>query len=178
MLHLRRPVNHTSGQTRCFFSLGNALRNASIKKYNEQKVLNFTPQQVYNVVANVDEYHRFLPFCTHSKVYSSKPMNQYKVMQAELGIGFNLFKEKYISTVTCQPTEMVKAVSMDATLFKELVTIWRFKPKAQGQQCEVDFHISFEFASPLHAQASNVFFDQVSKMMMKAFIDQCHHVYH
>ncbi|KAI9307913.1 cyclase/dehydrase, partial [Cunninghamella echinulata] len=134
---------------------------------------------VYNVVSNVNEYQHFIPFCTHSKVYTSKLLSsQQTVMQAELGIGFKLFKEKYMSTVTCQEPHMVTAVSSDASLFKELITTWKFLPHQTNQQkCIVDFSISFEFASPLHAQASNVFFDQVSKMMMKAFIDRCHQVY-
>ncbi|KAI8071425.1 hypothetical protein BC940DRAFT_331224 [Gongronella butleri] len=166
-----------SFHSRSFFNLASALRDASTKKYSEQQILNYTPQQVYSIVANVDDYHHFLPFCTHSRVYSSKTVDQQQVMQAELGVGFNLFKEKYMSTVTCRQPHIVKAVSSDATLFKELVTTWQFVPHAQGQRCKVDFAISFEFASPLHAQASNVFFDQVSKMMMKAFIDRCDQVY-
>ncbi|KAI8089137.1 uncharacterized protein BX664DRAFT_332277 [Halteromyces radiatus] len=143
---------------------------------------NFSQQQVYDVVANVDNYYQFIPFCNHSRVYSSKSHQQDQIiMQAELGVGFKLFEEKYMSTVTCQQPHMVKAVSADASLFKELVTTWQFHPHASlsnGQpRCMVDFNISFEFASPLHAQASNVFFDQVSQMMMKAFIDRCHQVY-
>jgi coenzyme Q-binding protein COQ10 len=71
---------------------------------------------------------------------------------------------------------LAKAISTDASLFKELITTWQFSPRSPTN-CLVDFSIQFEFASPLHAQASNVFFDQVSQLMMKAFIDRCHGVY-
>ncbi|KAI8329829.1 hypothetical protein BC941DRAFT_362165 [Chlamydoabsidia padenii] len=166
-------------KTRSFFNFAETLHNASIKRYNEKKLLNFSHQQVYDVVANINDYHLFLPFCNHSRVYSFSfkgGNHQQKVMQAELGIGFKLFEEKYMSTVTCEEPYRVTAVSTDASLFKELVTTWQFSPHSPTN-CTVDFSIQFEFASPLHAQASNVFFDQVSQLMMKAFIDRCHQVY-
>jgi coenzyme Q-binding protein COQ10 len=69
-----------------------------------------------------------------------------------------------------------------------MATIWKFTPNLPRDQlaksiaadhptCWVDFEITFDFASPLHAQASSVFFDQVSKMTLQAFIDRCHTVY-
>ncbi|GAB5587044.1 hypothetical protein Unana1_01944 [Umbelopsis nana] len=110
------------------------------------------------------------------------------VMEAELGVGFNIFNEKYTSKVTCDKPTQVKAVSADASLFKELTTTWRFTPNvtkpgmnnveaSHHPSCWVDFSIAFEFASPLHAHASGVFFDKVSNMMMTAFIERCAQVY-
>ncbi|KAI8374252.1 uncharacterized protein BYT42DRAFT_397677 [Radiomyces spectabilis] len=170
---------------RWFFSIPNVLSNASKKQYSERRVLNFSQQEVYNVVANVTDYHRFVPFCVHSHVYSSDKIQQGEnavtVMKAELGVGFKLFEEKYMSKVTCEEPKLVRAVAADASLFKEMVTTWKFHPhksvRSERPSCLVDFHISFEFASPLHAQASTVFFDQVSKMMLKAFVERCETVY-
>lgn len=141
------PRSTTTATTRrSFFNLADSIRNASIKRYNEKKILkydlyillffvclilltifffhSFTQQQVYEVVSNVDEYRHFIPFCNHSRVYSTIPKGQNKhVMQAELGIGFKLFEEKYMSTVTChQPHKVqvrkshyVKCTSIDSS---------------------------------------------------------------
>ncbi|KAL0144274.1 proteasome component PUP2 [Mucor lusitanicus] len=106
-------------------------------------------------------------------------------MEAELGVGFKLFQEKYMSKVTCRKPSLVQAVAADAKLFNDMTTTWKFTPNvpqsklslpsaADHPTCWVDFDISFDFASPLHAQASTVFFDQVSKMMLQAFVDRCH----
>lgn len=147
---------------------------------------------MYNVVANVKDYEQFVPFCNHSLVYSTRTITRGNSLQTvfdgELGVGFKMFKEKYLSRVTCEHPNYVQAVSSDASLFKELVTTWRFTPNLPPSQrnrpdakhhpsCYVDFSIVFEFASPLHAQASSVFFDQVSKMMLQAFVDRCNAVY-
>jgi coenzyme Q-binding protein COQ10 len=83
---------------------------------------------------------------------------------------------------------LLKAEAADATLFKDMTTVWEFNPNvrkdtadlvaaADHPTCWVDFNITFEFASPIHAQASSVFFDEVSKMMLRAFINRCHEVY-
>ncbi|KAG0348653.1 hypothetical protein BG004_004589 [Podila humilis] len=50
------------------------------------------------------------------------------VRHGELGIGFNAFQERYVSTVTSQAPWTVKAVSYDSKLFKELSTTWKFTP--------------------------------------------------
>lgn len=82
----------------------------------------------------------------------------------------------------------IKAVAADVKLFNDMTTTWKFTPNvprsklsdpsaADHPTCWIDFDISFDFASPLHAQASSVFFDQVSKMTLQAFVDRCHTVY-
>lgn len=73
----------------------------------------YSQAQVYEVVSNVTDYHRFIPFCTHSRVFSSKSVTSAiapgrVVMEAELGVGFNMFNEKYTSKVTCDKPKQVK----------------------------------------------------------------------
>ncbi|KAI8142136.1 cyclase/dehydrase, partial [Fennellomyces sp. T-0311] len=173
---------------RTFFSMPDILPS-SRKEYSERQLLNYSQEQVYNVVSNVKEYQQFVPFCNFSHVYSQHDLGNNKIVfDGELGVGFKMFEEKYTSKVTCQYPAFVEAVSSDASLFKELVTTWRFTPNLPAHKlnlpdarhhpsCFVDFGIRFEFASPLHAQASSVFFEQVSKMMLQAFVDRCKTVY-
>ncbi|KAI7891768.1 dehydrase and lipid transport-domain-containing protein [Mucor mucedo] len=177
----------TKLQSRHFFSLPNIL--SSKKHYSERKLLTFSQNQLYNVVSNVDDYQNFIPFCTDSKVYTNKQLdNGVNVMTAELSVGFKLFEEKYMSKVTCNKPHSVTAVAADAKLFNDMTTTWKFTPNVPHAKlnspeasdhptCWVDFSIGFDFASPLHAQASTVFFDQVSKMMLQAFVDRCQTVY-
>ncbi|KAI9276238.1 hypothetical protein BY458DRAFT_472795 [Sporodiniella umbellata] len=169
-------------QQRQFFSLPNFL--STQRQYSERKLLNFSQNQLYNVVSNIDDYHRFVPFCTHSKVYSQQTVTASTVvLQAELGVGFKLFKEKYMSKVTCQKPRLVQAVAADGSLFNDMITRWQFTPNTSSLEaadypsCWVDFSIEFDFASPLHAQTSSVFFDKVSSLTLQAFIDRCEHVY-
>lgn len=51
----------------------------------------YTPEQVYDVVANVEEYKEFVPWCVRSVVLSRPGPNQ---MEAELEVGFQMFTER------------------------------------------------------------------------------------
>ncbi|KAF9090551.1 Coenzyme Q-binding protein coq10a, mitochondrial [Mortierella sp. GBA35] len=132
---------------------------SSSRHYKDRRLLKYSQQEFYDVVANVDDYHKFLPWCTHSKmsaplpfgsegdrasrpktrsgsIGSEKPSDlgtitgggEVTIRHGELGIGFNSLQERYVSTVTCQEPWMVRAVSYDSKLFKELSTTWRFTP--------------------------------------------------
>ncbi|KAJ3412168.1 Coenzyme Q-binding protein coq10a, mitochondrial [Chytridiales sp. JEL 0842] len=48
---------------------------------------------------------------------------------------------------------------------------------ADYPQCYVDFHIEFEFRSPLYAHVATIFFNEVSRMMVKAFEERAVRVY-
>ncbi|KAG0086109.1 Coenzyme Q-binding protein coq10a, mitochondrial [Podila epicladia] len=113
------------------------------KRYKDRKLLKYSQQEFYDLVANVDDYQNFLPWCTYSKMSEplpspsasgSKPSSkdgsegEIAVRHGELGIGFNSFQERYVSKVTCQAPWTVTAVSYDSKLFKELSTTWKFTP--------------------------------------------------
>ncbi|KAF8945659.1 Coenzyme Q-binding protein coq10a, mitochondrial [Haplosporangium gracile] len=132
---------------------------SSSRHYKDRTLLKYSQQEFYDLVANVDDYHKFLPWCTYSKMSAPLPLGsesvsgskrtgseerkkkasdalvglvkgggEVTVRHGELGIGFNSLQERYVSTVTCQEPWMVRAVSYDSKLFKELSTTWRFTP--------------------------------------------------
>ncbi|KAF9955891.1 Coenzyme Q-binding protein coq10a, mitochondrial [Mortierella alpina] len=133
-------------------TIPNLLKPLSIsasRHYKDRTLLKYSQQEFYDLVANVDDYHKFLPWCTYSKMSApvrSKAANnstqpeqvlesasgpkhgEITTRHGELGIGFNSLQERYMSTVTCQEPWMVRAVSYDSKLFKELSTTWKFTP--------------------------------------------------
>lgn len=80
----------------------------------------YRPSELYNVVADVESYSSFLPFCTDARVLSkstpttprlgglTSPQALARVMEAELTVGFLSFRESYVSKVTCRPNESVE----------------------------------------------------------------------
>ncbi|XP_074512230.1 coenzyme Q-binding protein COQ10 homolog, mitochondrial [Sebastes fasciatus] len=136
-------------------------------EYTECRTLGFTPEQMYSVVANVNQYQNFVPWCKKSRV--RKGPNGF--IRADLEIGFPPIVERYTSEVTIIPNHQVRAVCTDGSLFRHLETMWRFAPGAEDSpaSCKVDFYVSFEFKSLLHSQLAGVFFDEVVKKMVNAF---------
>ncbi|KAI8590418.1 dehydrase and lipid transport-domain-containing protein [Geranomyces variabilis] len=187
------------------------------KEHSQRHTLPYSPRQLYAVVADVEQYHRFVPWCTRSKVlernYHQRENAREMIMRAELGIGFRALSEHYVSRVVGVEGVSVTALAQDSSVFKELNTTWRFSPAGtdstissrlrqpssisttanhpatslspstahtsplDSPSCVVDFHILFEFRSPLYAHVSTLFFEEVSKAMMGAFEDRARVVY-
>lgn len=51
----------------------------------------WSPRQVYDVVAGVEHYHRFVPWCQRSTVLLRRPPGY---LEAELEVGFQMFVER------------------------------------------------------------------------------------
>lgn len=126
--------------------------------------------QMFDVVADVENYHKFVPWCKQSVILSRSPGH----LKADLIVGFPPINESYTSNVTLVKPNMVKAECTDGVLFHQLLTLWRFSPglKRELQSCVVDFQIAFEFRSAFHSHLSNLFFDQVARKMEGAFIKE------
>uniref|UniRef100_A0A1Y1JXP4 Coenzyme Q-binding protein COQ10 START domain-containing protein n=1 Tax=Photinus pyralis TaxID=7054 RepID=A0A1Y1JXP4_PHOPY len=128
----------------------------------------YSPEQMYNVVTDVENYKYFLPFCKKSDVLSRSSSN----LRAYLEIGFPPIVESYVSEVTLNRPNYTKAVCRDGKLFHYLVTYWKFSPglRSNPYSSIVDFSVDFEFRSVLHSNLAHMFFDKLVQQMEGAFL--------
>ncbi|QYU70666.1 type II toxin-antitoxin system RatA family toxin [Leptolyngbya sp. 15MV] len=66
----------------------------------EKKVLPYTRDQLFDVVADVRRYPEFLPWCVAARVISHTETE----LVADLTIGFRMFRETFRSQVTLERT--------------------------------------------------------------------------
>ncbi|KAJ8674032.1 hypothetical protein QAD02_005294 [Eretmocerus hayati] len=150
--------------------ISTGLDRSRTKEYEGRKLVGFSMDQIYHVVADVENYKNFLPFCKKSDVIIKKP----DFLKANLVIGFPPLRESYVSKVTTVYPQMVKAECTDGKLFNHLNTLWLFSPGLNNnpETCVIDFSLSFEFKSLLHSHLSNLFFNEIVRQMENAFLEE------
>ncbi|XP_030387203.1 coenzyme Q-binding protein COQ10, mitochondrial [Scaptodrosophila lebanonensis] len=147
----------------------NDLRNKN-RWYSKKELVGYSMQEMYNVVADVNNYHKFVPYVKKSHVHSADSSG----FKADLIVGFPPLNEVYTSRVTLDPPNLVKSECHDGRLFNYLLNEWRFSPglKDIPNSCVLDFKVSFEFKSLLHSNIANIFFDLICVQMEGAFIEE------
>ncbi|CAK9812133.1 Coenzyme Q-binding protein COQ10 homolog B, mitochondrial [Anthophora quadrimaculata] len=144
--------------------------NTKHKEYEGRKLVGFSMEQIYDVVADVKNYKEFVPFCKKSDVIFKND----DMLKANLVIGFPPINESYTSKVTTVRPRLVKAECTDGRLFNHLNTLWLFSPglKNNAQTCVIDFCLSFQFKSIIHSHLSNLFFNEIVRQMENAFLEE------
>jgi len=135
------------------------------KTHSETKVLPFPPEKMFEVVADIEKYKDFLPWCKNSVILSKKENE----VQAELTIGFQMFEEKYVSKVVLDEPKSVKVSVKDSPLFHYLVNTWEFLPGVTPNTCLTNFRIVFKLKSQLHTALVEPVFDKVTYTLVSAF---------
>jgi coenzyme Q-binding protein COQ10 len=128
----------------------------------EKKILRYSPEQMFDLVADVRRYPEFLPWCVGARIVSSTEGE----LVADLTIGFKMFRETFRSRVTLERPHHVH-VSYETGPFRYLNNHWRFNAVPQGT--EVDFFVDFEFRSRILQMAIGMVFNEAVRLMVRAF---------
>ena len=97
----------------------------------------YSPEQLFAVVAGVDMYQDFVPWCQRSKVLWRKGSK----LDAELEIGFKFLVERYISHVHLSPPNLIKVSvpSFPQFILSQMVSMIR-----ENRQLVTDEPVEFE----------------------------------
>lgn len=137
-------------------------------RFTEKKILPFSDEQLFSLVADVAKYPEFLPWCLGARVYGRKAGQ----FDADVIIGFKMFRERFTSRVTLEPHAKVDVDYIKGPM-KRLYNHWRFIPQEDGR-CLVDFEVDFEFSNALLNQMIGSLFEQACHRMMGAFEERAH----
>ena len=132
-------------------------------KHEEKRVLNHSPQQMFELVADVESYPQFLPWCLGTRVTRQDNDS----LEADMLIGFRMFRERFGSHVELGRARREIKVRYTHGPFRYLFNHWQFLPHADG--CEIDFSVDFEFRSRLLQKIMGALFTEAVLRMVGAF---------
>jgi len=136
----------------------------------ERRLIPYRDEQLFELVADVGSYPKFLPWCVGARVRSRTETE----LVADLTIGFGPFRETFTSRVALDRPRSVR-VRYERGPFRYLNNVWTFTPDAKG--CRVDFFVEFEFRSRLLQAAIGVVFNEAVRLMVSAFLKRARDVY-
>ena len=141
-------------------------------RHDEIRHVRFTPDQMFGLVADVEHYPDFLPWCLGTRIRD----RQDKVFLADMVIGFKMLRERYTSRVTLDPAAKEILVAYLDGPFKHLENRWTFTADPQGG-CTIDFYIEFEFRSKMLQSLIGRMFHEAVRVMVNAFEKRAQDLY-
>lgn len=135
--------------------------------HSESRIVPYTADLMYRVVADVEHYPEFLPWCRGLRVLSRKAEGPREIVMAEMLVGYKAFRERYTSQVVLDPSARKIDVAQTDGPFRRLENHWQFTP--EGEHCRVDFALAFEFKSRVLGLVANAAFGNVLMKMSSAF---------
>src|SRR5712671_4568416 len=67
--------------------------------HQETRILPYTAEQMYAVVADIERYPEFLPWCSKVVVRKRETEAQVELVTAEMRIALHALRERYVSVV-------------------------------------------------------------------------------
>jgi len=132
-------------------------------RHSETRHLPYTPEQLFDLVADVERYNEFLPWVVAVRIRSASDQE----IVADLVVGFSAFKERFTSRVTLDQPHRIHVDYIEGPL-KYLRNEWRFDPAPDGGT-NLFFSVDFAFRSRIFQALAGEMFDRALRRMTDAF---------
>jgi coenzyme Q-binding protein COQ10 len=138
-------------------------------RHHVSKLLPYTPDQLFQLVGDVDRYPEFVPWITSLRTWNPHRLgDRVEAVDAEAGVGFAFLKERFATRVRRDAQNRQIDVTLLSGPFKKLANRWRFIEAGHGCT-RVEFDIDFEFKSRLLTALLTANFSHAVDKLMSCF---------
>ncbi len=135
----------------------------------------FSPEKVFEMVKNIEEYPHFLPNCEYLTVKNTKKTPEITHILAEMGVKYSIFREKFTSNVQINDKNKTIIVKLDSGVLKSLSNEWQIIEHKNGSIAK--FSIQIEMKNiPLRLALAAAFKIGVNDIT-EAFKQRANHLY-
>lgn len=134
----------------------------------------YSPQEMYVLVTEIDQYPQFLPWCDRARVVTSDASG----MTAEVGISFSGLRQTFTTRNEHVPGRQV-AMTLVNGPFSRLDGEWNFMPLGDGTQraCKVELTLNYGFDNATLGKLVGPVFDKIAGSLVDAFVKRATQVY-
>lgn len=134
-----------------------------INKFEE---INVDVTLIFNLINNVENYHRFLPWCSGSKILS----NIDNIMLAEIEISKNLINWKFKTENNYIKNKIIELKLNDGP-FSHLQGYWKFQ-SLNEHNTSVQLYLEYEFDNKLVELSIKPIFSTIMSSILDSFISE------
>ena len=132
----------------------------------------YTPEQMYNLINDVEAYPSFLPWCNGSKIISESE----DVIAASLDLAKGGFCHTFSTRNKLIEYESITIEMIDGP-FQYLEGCWQFKPFKYGTGCQIQLYINFAFSNYIIKIALEPIFSQILGSLVNSFYKRAQDIY-
>ncbi len=137
-------------------------------KHHEVKLLPWSAEEMFALVADIESYPQFLPWCAAARIRRRQPVDGGEQVEADLVISFKVFRETFGSRVILRPADRRIETAYLEGPFRHMRSTWVFRPHPGGG-CEIDFDVDFEFRNAILQRIIGLVFTEAMHRVVRAF---------
>ena len=154
------------------FADGGWSKSKLMPAHAERKIVRYTAGQMFDLVADIERYPEFLPWCVACRISKTEG----SIIWGDLMVGFKVFRETFTSKVTLHAPDRIDVEYIDGP-FRYLNNHWKFNSSKCGSETEIDFFIDFEFRSRILKAVASPVFNEAVRRMVGAFERRAYEIY-
>ena len=151
-----------------------------MKHVKKSVLLWYTPDEIYELVVDVEKYPAFLPWCERVEVLGRDGQGS----TARLHLAYSGIRHAFTTKNVLVPDESVHISLVDGP-FSLLDGLWRFValplPSGPGSQdsaaCKIEFEMRYAFSNGVLEAAISPVFDRIANTLVDAFVRRAEQVH-
>jgi ribosome-associated toxin RatA of RatAB toxin-antitoxin module len=147
-----------------------------MKHVRKSMLLWYSPREMFDLVAEVQHYPRFLPWCDHVDVLEAHDDG----VTARLSLAYAGVRHAFTTRNENVPGESVVVRLVDGP-FSVLDGTWLFRPignpALDRPACKIEFDMRYAFASPALEAVVSPVFDRVANTLVDSFVLRAEEIY-
>ncbi|HWW72000.1 MAG TPA: type II toxin-antitoxin system RatA family toxin [Duganella sp.] len=133
--------------------------------------LGYSAQQMFDLVANIEDYPKFLPWCSGVEIRERSG----NVVVASIGINYHGVKQGFTTSNENTAPTTIKMKLVDGP-FKCLDGVWTFKA-LRDDACKIELDMRYEFSGTLLDKLVGPVFGMIANSMVDSFCKRAETVY-
>lgn len=147
-----------------------------MKTIHKSVLIWYSAQEMFDLVADVDRYPDFLPWCDRARVVERDEAG----MKAEVGISFGGIRQTFTTRNEHTPPREIR-LKLVSGPFSSLEGRWQFLPVAPGREseraCRVELELQYGFSNFALSALVGPVFDRIAGSLVDAFVKRANQVY-